>query len=242
MQIKYQLSVLAISALIYVSPANSEGLSDYRADIRATHHGAIDIKAKGNMAFNLEDDGKWTLEVAITDGPIKSLEKSTGETVNNEYRPLSYRRETKVLFVKEKINWQFDWSAETVTGKVKKKNYRYNLGSIIHDPLSFQLPLRKAMSEGQTDFKYTFLRYSNPGGLEFKVIGEELLSLDNGRVHTLILKQIKPTRANQKKLIWVSPEHDYVPIRFATFKKNKIKDDVIVTKLWLNNERVAFKP
>jgi hypothetical protein len=227
-------------AVLVSSSLLAGSLSDYKADIRATRHGILDIKLKGSMSFKISDQGEWAFKLDIKGGPVKSSEVSTGMKVGNEYRPSFYRRNTKVFFSKENIEWQFDWTKNTVTGKVKKDSLKFDMPQTIHDPLSYQIPIREALATGDKTFNFQYMRYKRPGELEFEVVGEELLMLENGRVHTIILKQTKPQRKNEKKLIWVALKHDYVPVRFTTYNENKIKDDVVVEKLWIDNQLVVF--
>ena len=147
-----------------------------------------------------------------------------------------------MLFFKEHVDWQFDWGKEWLTGYVKKDFFEYSLASPIHDPMSFQLPMRAALMEGGKSFAFQFMRHNRPVALKFEVIGEELLLLPNGRVHTLIIKQLWPLQSKQKKLIWVAPELEFVPIRFATFDDGKIENDILVERLWLDDEEVTFQP
>ncbi|WP_320822948.1 DUF3108 domain-containing protein [Reinekea sp.] len=215
-------------------------LSNYRADITATRHGTFDIKLDGVMTFLSDAQGDWSLEVRMKGGPISSFERSVGETLAGEFRPLRYQRDTKVLFFKEHVDWQFDWGRARLSGQVKKKALQYDLDDTIHDPMSFQLPLRAALLQGETRFEFQFMRYTRPELLKFEVIGEELLILDKGRVHTLILKQIRPIQSGQKKLIWVAPKLDFVPLRFTTFEDDEVKDDILVKRLWLDDQEINF--
>jgi hypothetical protein len=35
---------------------------------------------------------------------------------------------------------------------------------------------------------------------------------------------------------------EFVPIRFATFDDGKIENDILVERLWLDDEEVTFQP
>lgn len=229
-----------LAALLVAAFAWGSTLSSYKAEITATRHGAIDIRAKGTMFFQLEPNDQWEFGIRVKGGPLKSTEISKGTKRGDTYVPLSYKRDTKLLFVKENINWDFDWDQNKITGKVKKKSYSHDVSGIVHDPNSFQIPLRMALLNGESEFTYQFMKYSRPDKLRFEIMGEELLTLESGRVHTLILKQLEPLRSDEKKLIWVAKDHDFVPVKFTTYEKNKERDTVIVRKLWIDEELVRF--
>jgi hypothetical protein len=215
-------------------------ISDYRAEVKAIRYGTIDLKAKGELVFELTESGLWSLQIDVSGGPLKSHERSVGELADNEFRPLTFERDTKFLLIKEKIRWNFDWENNKVTGKIKKKEYEHELTELIHDPISFQVAMRQAFLNGKTSYETPYLRYSRPDPLAFEVIGEELLSINGNRVHTLIVKQTKPEKKDERKLIWVAPEYEYVPLRFATYKENKIKEEFLVEKLWIDDVAIDF--
>lgn len=229
------LLILTLTSLI-----SAAELSDYRAEVSVLHKAVIDLKADGMMTFQHTSPNAWELVIDVKGGPGKSYEKTVGDINDGEYRPKTFKRATKILFIKENIDWTFDWQGKKVTGTVQKDDYQHALNSTIHDPNSFQIPLRQGLMDGQKKFSFTFMRYNRPSSLQFEVIGEELLTLDAGRVHTLILKQTKPLRSDEKKLIWVAKDYDYIPVRFTTYKKDKIKDDVVVEKLWINDQKISF--
>ncbi|EAR09059.1 DUF3108 domain-containing protein [Reinekea blandensis] len=225
-----------------LSFAQSE-LSDYRAEIRAVRHGAIDIKSEGYISFNHTDQNSWQLKVRLNDGPLKLSETTHGEiTDDGLYRPLDFERRLKILFYREDINWRFDWAKQTVSGQVKKDSHSHPLRELIHDPNSFQIPMRQGLKAGETEFNFRFMRYSRPDDLAFEVVGEELLTLAGGRVHTLIIRQTDPLRRDEKKLIWVAKDHNFIPVRFSTYDDGKLKDELVVEKLWVDGKEVRFNP
>jgi hypothetical protein len=234
-----RLMISICCLFLMVTTALADELSSYRADITATRYGAIDIRADGSTSFSINGD-KWQIETKVRGGGLKSEESSKGFVENGIFKPESYHKLTKFLFIKENVDWDFDWNAKKVKGKVKKDKYEYSLGDSLHDPISFQPAIRLAVANGETSLNYEYLRYNRPQELSFEVIGEELLSLEKGRVHTLILRQIKPLSSSKKNLIWVARDFDFIPVRFASYKDNKMKDDIIVNRLWIADQEVNF--
>jgi hypothetical protein len=215
-------------------------IESYRADVSATRHGSIDIKLQGKINFEIAPNGEWSYTLEAKGGPVKTYETSKGSMDGLDFLPEHYQRNTNFLFVKENVEWTFNWTEKKLNGKIKKDSYNYDLTSIVHDPISFQLPLQSALNNNETKFSFQYLRYKRPEALEYEVIGEELLTLETGQVHTNIIKQTKPTRSDEEKFIWVAKDHGYIPVRFATYKKDKLKDEIIVNKLWINGKVVNF--
>lgn len=235
---RFLLFCLFIFAPFFAVFANAAELTEYRADVSAVRHGTVDIKARGEMVFELDQNGRWQNWIEVKGRGLTIEEHSSGRRFNNEFRPTSYDRLTRFLFYREPIQWSFDWRNMVIAGEVKKDDYQYDIDDTVHDPLSFQLEVRRALQQGETTFTYQYMRYNRPQELVLEVIGEELLELADERVHTLIIQQIKPARSSERRLIWVTKNWGFVPVRYATYDDGKIKDDIFVTQLWVDGEKV----
>lgn len=236
---RFIIALLVLSLSSVFTQAQSD-LSDYRADISAVRYGTFNIRSEGYITFNHLDDEHWQLKIRFSDGPVKLSETTRGDIKDQTYRPTEFERRLKVLFYRESVDWDFNWQANRVTGQVKKDDHSYPLTQIIHDPNSFQVPMRRQLMQGATSFDFRFLGYRQPTDLKFEVIGEELLSLEGGRVHTLILKQLKPLGKDEKKLIWVARDHQFIPVKYANYEDGKIRDEMTVKKLWIDGKPVRF--
>ena len=73
------------------------------------------------MYFNLEENNDWEFAIKVKGGPLKSTEVTKGTQREGEYLPVTYKRDTKLLFIKENIEWLFDWDAQKVSGKVNEE-------------------------------------------------------------------------------------------------------------------------
>ena len=232
--------LLFFSLFLCCAVADATELSNYRADVTVVRHGAIDIKAKGSTSFTIDENNNWQITLSAKGSGLKSEEISKGFFADGVFKPVSYRKRSKFMFLKEKIDWHFDWPNQRVKGKVKKDKRQYPTGESLHDPLSFQAAMRQALINNETQLKYRYLRYNRPQDLAFEVIGEELLNLQQGRVHTLIVKELEPLARVDKSLVWVATDFDYVPVRFANYKKGKLRDEITITELWIDGEKVNF--
>ncbi len=240
---KYMLRiafVLTISVLIS-SHLTAAELTSYKAEVTAVRKGTIDLKVKGEINFNISKSKDWSLALTTKGATVRLSERSTGDFDGINFRPLTYRKRSSVLLFKENITWAFNWANSSVIGRVKKKSYSHSLPEIIHDPLSYQLPFRQQIQKGLKEFQFTYLRYSKPEILKFQIVGHERLNTETGSIDTLIIKQMSPTKKNTVKKIWVSVDYDHIPVKFSTYYKGKLKNEVSVTKLWVEGERISFK-
>lgn len=233
----FLLSALSILAIAEPSPTT---LTPFEASLKATRHGAFDITVNGTLAYQVDSQGNWQYSLITDKGLVNSQEVSRGHIVNDQFQTSSYRKNAKVLMIRERSEWDFNWDTMRVEGTVDKDDVAHTLDSITYDPLSYQLALRTGLQNGETEFEFQYLRYKNPTTARFMVIGEELLDVGNGRVLTKIIRQTAPVSADTKRLIWVSPELDYIPVRFATYVNDKIRDDVRVTAVKIDGTNVTL--
>lgn len=228
--------ILLASSITFADMAE---LSAYKAQISAVRAGTIKIKTNGMIEFKRQA-ANWSLEMRIKGSGAKLTERSTGTFDGESVLTSNYKKKSSFLFIKENIEWRFDWPNRSVTGRVKKDDHRHKLSSNTYDPLSFQVALRLALLNKEKTFEAPYLRYNRPQTLSIKVIGEEKLTIDGAQVNTIILQKLKPVRSGERELIWVAKDYGYVPLRYTTYKDDKLKDDVKVTKLWFNNALVKF--
>lgn len=219
--------------------AASAELASYRADIKLVRYGVVDVRMSGEMSFS-QQGTEWTLGIHGKGWLTKLSEQSSGIIKDERYLPTHYRKDNRFYGVREKISWSFDWGKKLVSGRVQKKNRSYPLDSIIHDPNSFQMPLRQALLANKTDFETRFLRYLRPETLRFRVVKEEPLNLSGSVVETLLLEQVTPQRQGERKLIWVAKQYGFIPLRFATYKDGKLRDEIRVTRLFMEDQEVSF--
>lgn len=237
-----KLTVFLLSALsvLAIAEPSASTLTPFEASLKATRHGAFDISVNGTLSYQVDNRGNWQYSLITDKGLVNSQEVSRGRIVDDVFQTSSYRKNAKVLMIRERSEWDFNWDTMSVQGTVDKDDVAHTLNSITYDPLSYQLALRTGLQNGETEFEFQYLRYKNPTTARFMVIGEELLDVGDGRVLTKIIRQTAPVSADTKRLIWVSPELDYIPVRFATYVNDKIRDDVRVTAVKIDGTNVML--
>lgn len=231
---------VALSLFLSLAAHANEKLLPFEATLEATRFGTFDVNLEGKMYLKTNGN-QWEFGLNAKKGAIATDEVSKGQLLaNNKYQPNSYDKSSHVLLIKENVNWDFDWNKKTVSGKVKKDKIQHDLYDNLFDPLSYQLALRQQLKAGQLQLTVDNLRYKNPETFLFAVIGEELLEVNGQMILTKIVKQLQPQKGDSKYLIWVAPEYDYITLRFASYKKGKLKDLVQVTSLSIDGQPASF--
>jgi hypothetical protein len=231
---------IAFFLLMSLQTQANEKLLPFEAKLEATRFGTIDFHLDGKMYFRM-DGNQWQYGLVAEKGAISTIETSQGTLVNNNtYRPSSYDKKSQVFLIKENIEWNFDWANMVINGKVKKDSYKYPLNENIFDPLSYHLAMRQHFRAGNLEFTFKNLNYRRPETFNFVIIGEELLELNGRTVLTKIVKQMAPVKKDYKHLIWIAPEYDFIPVKFASYKKGKLKDLIEVTSLTMDASKASF--
>ena len=225
---------IAIGSIAFAA----DPLLPFEAKLKATRFGAVDVHLTGTMYLRTKDN-QWEFALNAKKGGISTQEVSKGTLLqDNRFLPTSYNKKARVFLIKEDIEWRFDWPKNKVTGQVKKDKLSHTIKANTFDPLSYQLELRQQLKTGATELNVINLRYKNPEPHRFEVIGEELLDVDGDLIYTKIVKQVQPQKKDTKYLIWVAPELDYITLKFASYRKGKLKDLVEVESLTINGQPI----
>lgn len=220
--------------------ATPPGTSPFIADIVAKRHGALTFKAKGTLSFQQASDQSWSLKLQAKGGPVKVLEETTFRLIDGNLKPINYQQDIRALFFKEQIDWSFDWNASKLSGRVNGDPYSYTLVNGMNSPNSFQVAMRQDIAQGAKKVDYPFMKFKRPSHIYFAVIGEERLSLGDTKVDTIIIEQTAPLRSKERKLIWIAPGYDYIPVKFETKREGKLKESLEVTRLTLRGRLIEF--
>ncbi len=106
-----------------------------------------------------------------------------------------------------------DWQHKQLrTGKEKTlKPIEWNNQWL--DQLSYHSQLVLELAAGKTEFNFTVLsRHGDPRDYQYKVTGEELLSLPYGKVKTIRVERIGKD-LDKQVIAWVAPELDYLLVK-----------------------------
>jgi hypothetical protein len=106
-----------------------------------------------------------------------------------------------------------DWSKrELLTGKEKTpKQVTWNDQWL--DQLSYHSQLVVELAAGQTEFNFTVLsRHGDSRTYQYKVTGEELLSLPAGKLKTIRIERVGKN-LDKQVVAWVAPELDYLLVK-----------------------------
>ena len=232
--------ILIWIALSGFSAAQAVELIPFTAELEAIRYGAIDLKTGGTLQLKQNNNQQWHYRLA-TDGRTVSLEEEVWLTVDgDQLLPQRYEFQSKLFWVKNTKSLRFDHSANRVTGRVDKDRIDTEFEPPLYDAIGYQLALQQALIAGERTIAFDVFRHKRPDRMAFRVIGEEMLDLPSGRIYTWIIEQTDPVGENERKLIWVAPHLNYVPLRFGRYEKGKLKEEIRTLSLTLDGQAISF--
>lgn len=216
-------------------------LVPFTAELEAIRYGTIDISTTGTLSLRETGRDQWHYRLA-TDGRAISLTEEVWFAVDNHLLlPDRYSFESRVLFVRNNKQLQFDHNERRVTGNVDRDQINRRFTAPLYDAIGYQIVLQQQLAAGHETIELNVFRHKRPDNMAFRVAGEEMLRLPSGRIYTLIIEQTTQLSRNERKLIWVAPDLGYMPIRFGRFESGKIKEEIRVTSLTLDGQVVSFE-
>lgn len=237
---KYLTHFLLAAMLTCVSPAWSGELIPFTAELEAIRHGTINLSTRGSLTLRRVNDEQWNYRLETDSRTVSLLEDVWFTFENGEMKPQRYEYESRVIWAKNNKQLTFDHARNRVTGNVDKDKISMSFESPLYDPIGYQVVLQQRLQDGERDISFNVFRHKKPNRMAFRVIGEERLSLPTGDVYTWIVEQTAPIRSNERKLIWVAPNHNYIPLRFGRFEKGKLKEEIRTLSLKQNGQTITF--
>ncbi|MCM2679275.1 DUF3108 domain-containing protein [Echinimonas agarilytica] len=161
--------------------------------------------------FILSDKRKEQSWLTMTDaGNVNSLEyqyERTGTGPNKESHLIFNNGDQSLVELQDDYPLKTKWTEDLL------------------DPVGYQLQMRIDVAEGKKELEYPVLYKGGRRDYKFEVVGEELLKLPIGEIHTVKLKRI---RSNKKRetFVWLSKDHDFIVARIWQAKEGEEQADL----------------
>jgi hypothetical protein len=178
---------------------------------------------KGNNEFLYEQKSE-AIGIASWFKPEKVRETSRWKLTDEGIKPITYRYSRKGGSDDSEVELIFDWEKHRVENRVKDQPWSMDIPDGTLDKLVMQIAMLLDLQSGQNHFKYPVADDGRLKHYEFKVVGEEEIELPSGKVNTIKLARLDDDR--DQTFIWVSPEMQYIPVRFLKLKKNGLKYEI----------------
>lgn len=149
---------------------------------------------------------------------------------NGYWLPLIYEKE--VADKNKKQLYRFDWKTRKAQVLYKGEQYDLDLIKGTVDENTFQLQLRNdVINTLDSDFDKNYILLSDGRLKERRFVkqSEEVVETGLGKFNTIRIERYKNETLDQ--IYWLSPEHDYLPLKMVTMNGKKIKTTVTLAKI-----------
>lgn len=148
----------------------------------------------------------------------------------DHWLPLVYEKE--VSDKNKKQHYRFDWKNYKAEVIYKGKQYDLTITKDTVDENTFQLKLRDdVVNTLDTDFEqsYTLLSDGRLKERRFVKQAEEVIKIEQGKFNAIRIERYKNETPDQ--VYWISPEHNYLPIKILKLDSGKIKTTLTLRNL-----------
>jgi len=164
---------------------------------------------------------KWMLS-------LKSNEFSEFDIAENELKTRRFYTSSKVTFKSARIIEQlFDWDNKIEKGTRDKRTWELPIEDTIFDRMSHIIQMRADLLSGKEKLEYLVSYKGIRKPFNYQLMTEELLDTPIGKVQTIKIDRVKGDESRYS--VWLSPEHNYLPVKIAQIEQDK-PDVVLLVK------------
>lgn len=167
----------------------------------------------GNAVRSLKSIGenRWELSFEASMLLAGLTEKSVFQRQGNNLIPLSYQFTRQGLGKGKKIDMRFDWSAKRAQGKERNTVIDHALNQGQLDKSTYQLVLQNDVASGKKSMSYQVIEGEDIDTYDFRVLGEELVNTEVGRINAIKVERIRdPGKSKRKTVLWFAKDWDYL--------------------------------
>lgn len=213
------MGLFMLSGLTVQSYAITPYQADYKFKINKKYSGV----AKRTLSQN--KNKTWTYSINAKAGGIASANQTSVFTEKNgKLYPHTHDIEYKILFAKIITKMNFDYRQKRINVNFKGKNSHYAMPKPAQDALTSEIQVREDMlMTGKLRDKYYIADKNKIKKAVFKNLGKETISVPAGSFEVVKIKLLHKNPKRQT-FFYLSPKHDYLPIKVYQNDKGKIYD------------------
>lgn len=213
-------SLLAVGTMQLATPAYA--VSAYQADYKFK----INKKYSGVAKRTLTNTGgnKWSynLDAKVT-GFASAKQQSVFTEHKGKLKPSKHNIEYKILFAKITTKMSFDYAGKKVNVNHRGKKKSYAMPHPAQDALTVEMQVREDMLNGGLRPYYYIADRNKIKKMSFKNLGKQTLKVPAGSYEVVKL-QLMHKNPKRKTFFYLSPKHDYLPIKIYQDDKGKVYD------------------
>lgn len=159
------------------------------------------------------DQDQYQVRFSLDHWMTKSEQSASFKLTDCAIQPLSYQATNKRPLQSEtKQTLSFDWEQNIALYRSDEDQQRFDLESVLYDPLSFFFEARCDLIDGKTEFSYPVIHKGKIKTHTYKMIGSELVNTAQGKFNALVIERQRSNK-NRKTRLYVAPELDYLLVK-----------------------------
>ncbi|KPA90992.1 MULTISPECIES: DUF3108 domain-containing protein [Pseudomonas] len=201
------LFALTLLALPVVQAADLQPFSaSYTADWKQ-----LPMSGSAERSLKKNDNGTWTLNFKASMMIASLTEESTLRLEKDKLLPQTYTFERGGLGKAKKINLDFDWASNKVTGFEGKDSVNLPLESGMLDKSTYQLALQRDVAAGKKSMSYRVAEGTDTDTYDFRVIGPEKVQTKAGTIDAIKVERVRdPTQSKRITQMWFAKDWGYI--------------------------------
>lgn len=236
---------LSLSSLTGYSYSQNRDLLEYTAEYQASANGlaATAIRRLSRMdesAYRLSN----SLEAKLAGQTLARLEQASEFTLRGDLVvPLNYSYQLSgVSRASQAIS--FNWDAGVALSTEDDESWQLQLVDGVMDPLSYQVAIRKALTDGDdtVNFSFEIIDGDEIQTHRYRRVGEELLTTPLGELNTLKLERVRETSDERATEIWLATDWDYLLTRIDQVNGSGLRITLELESAELNGNDVRATP
>lgn len=169
------------------------------------------VDDNGTRILEYRGNGHFRYRAVAENLLFKLEEVSDFQVQNGAVYPLQYQSERSTPFQKRKKAIGYDWSNNRAHYQYRDRKGTLQLEGRVLDPLTSVFELARHVRRGETTISYQEVGSRKIKTRDFKVIGEERITLPYGTLNTIKLRVLEDD--SKETLIWLAPEKNYLAVK-----------------------------
>ncbi|MEB0205849.1 DUF3108 domain-containing protein [Pseudomonas sp. CCC3.1] len=198
------LSLLAIPAVqaAELKPFQASYTADWKQ---------LPMSGSAERSLSKDANNVWTLSFKATMLIASLTESSTFAFKNDSLIPQSYTFERGGLGKAKKVNLDFDWATNMVTGTDRGDPVKVPLLSGTLDKSTYQLALQRDVAAGKKSMSYKVVEGTDVDTYDFRVLGSEKVQTKAGTIDAIKVERVRdPTQNKRTTIMWFAKDWDYL--------------------------------
>ena len=238
-----RLLVLVLSALI---PAliQAQSLQLFSSYYKAHTNG---MSGAAERHLIQREDGSYrlnmSLEAKVIGFKIGELEQASEfEIIDQRLLPRHYSYLLSGITSKTETV-SFNWDAGVARSRKNEQSWDVELSDQVLDEMTYQLAMSLQLQvSDNTMFEFDIIDGAEIATLQFRLLGEEILTTPLGRLNTVKVERLREESSRRSTLIWFAKDWNYLLAKIEQVNPSGLRIELELENALVSGEQVTALP